>query len=151
MITWKEEILIDANIEHVWDLFTDKNIKRIMPKVMSHELVEGEETEAGAKHQQTYSEGKRVETYTVHTLAYEDHENEKFKKISFVLGKAFDITFSFRLLKESEQQTRLIYEGVNKGANFVGKAMMKLAGKKQDNKVVFEFLERVKSEAERTS
>lgn len=148
MITWKEETLINANIEKVWELFKDQHIKRIMPKVISHELVEGEETMAGAKHQQTYGEGKRVETYIVHTLAYEDHEEEKYKKVNFVLGKAFDTTFSFKLLKESEEQTRLIYEGENKGANFVGKAMLKLAGKKQDNKVVLEFLDRVKREAE---
>ncbi|AJD90371.1 hypothetical protein JMA_10540 [Jeotgalibacillus malaysiensis] len=148
MITWNEETVINANIEHVWELFKDRNIKRIMPKVISHELVEGEETAAGAKHQQTYGEGKRVETYIVHTLAYEEHEEEKYKKVNFVLGKVFDTIFSFRLLKENEEQTRLIYEGENKGANFVGKAMLKLAGKKQDNKVVLEFLERVKNEAE---
>ncbi|MDZ5712817.1 SRPBCC family protein [Jeotgalibacillus haloalkalitolerans] len=148
MITWKEETIITANIEHVWDLFKDKNIKRIMPKVLSHELVEGEETVAGAKHQQQYGEGKRVETYIVHTLAYEDYENEKFKKVNFVLGKAFDTTFSFKLVKESEQQTRLIYEGENKGANFIGRAMLKFAGNKQDHQVVLDFLKRVKSEAE---
>ncbi|TDL31222.1 SRPBCC family protein [Jeotgalibacillus sp. S-D1] len=148
MIRWNEEIIINTNIEEVWNLFRDKNISRIMPKVMSHELIEGSEEEAGAKHLQTYREGKRVETYTVHTLAYEDHETEKYKKINFVLGKAFEITFSFTLIQLNDCQTKLIYEGENKGANFVGRAMMRLAGKNQDNKVVFEFLERVKKEAE---
>ncbi|MFB1083422.1 SRPBCC family protein [Jeotgalibacillus sp. JSM ZJ347] len=150
MITWKEDVLIDANIEEVWELFRDKNIKRIMPKVISHELLEGEETVSGAKHQQTYSEGKRVETYVVHTLVYKDEPNEKYKQLNFILAKAFNTTFSFNLIKENDQQTRLIYEGENKGANFVGKAMLKLAGGKQDNKVVLEFLERVKKEAEDT-
>lgn len=31
MIQWKEEIVINKNIEYVWSLFLDKNIKKIMP------------------------------------------------------------------------------------------------------------------------
>ncbi|MGG7619149.1 hypothetical protein [Bacillus coreaensis] len=58
MIQWKEEKVIPTNIEKVWNLFSDKNIKRIMPKVEEHILIEKSETEAGAKHRQTYREGK---------------------------------------------------------------------------------------------
>jgi hypothetical protein len=147
VIQWKEEKVIPANIETVWSLFSDKKIKRIMPKVEEHILIEKSETEAGAKHKQTYREGKRLETYIVDTLIYKDREVEKKKQIQFVLGKAFEVTLTFTLIKVDESHTRLLYEGENKGVNFVGRAMLKLAGKKSNLDVVMEFLERVQAEA----
>jgi hypothetical protein len=147
MIEWKEETIIETNIETVWSLFLDKNIKKIMPKVEEHTLVEKSETEVGAKHQQKYREGKRVETYTVETLAYEDTPNKKLKKISFVIGKAFEVNLSFTLEKIDGSHTRFIYTGHNKGVNFVGRAMMKLANKKGNQQVVHEFMKRVNQEA----
>lgn len=146
MIHWKEEAIIEADIEKVWDLFSDRNIKRIMPKVEEHILVEKQENEVGAKHKQTYREGKRLETYIVETVAYEDLIDKKHKEISFVLGKAFEVHLVFSLLRIAENRTKFIYEGTNKGVNFVGRAMMKLASKKSNNDVVQEFLERVKQE-----
>jgi hypothetical protein len=148
VIHWKEDIVIEKNIEKVWSLFLDKNIKKIMPKVEEHILIEKKENEVGAKHQQKYREGKRVESYIVDTLAYEDLEAKKLKQISFVLGKAFEITFSFTLLKIDETHTKFIYEGQNKGANFVGRAMLKLGNEKSNNIVVKEFLQKVNQEAQ---
>jgi hypothetical protein len=146
MIQWKEETIIEANIEQVWELFLDKNIKKIMPKVEEHVLIEKTEGEVGAKHQQKYREGKRVETYIVETLAYENKPEKKLKKVTFVLGKAFEITFTFTLEKMDNQNTRFIYEGQNKGVNFVGRAMLKLGSEKSNNQVVHEFMEKVKQE-----
>lgn len=147
MIEWKEETIIEANIEKVWDLFSDKNIKRIMPKVEEHTLIEKTEVEVGAKHQQKYREGKRVETYIVETTQYENTKDKKVKQTSFVLGKAFEITTSFTLLKIDDSHTKFIYEGQNKGVNFVGRAMLKLSSKNANNDVVKEFLDRVRDEA----
>lgn len=147
MIQWNEETMIEANIEKVWSLFSDQNIKRIMPKVEEHTLIEKTEEEAGAKHQQKYREGKRVETYIVETLAYENLPDRKRKQIQFVLGKAFEITLSFTLVKIDETHTRFIYEGQNKGVNFVGRAMLKLGSEKSNNIVVQEFLNKVEEEA----
>jgi hypothetical protein len=149
MIQWKEETVIETNIEKVWELFLDKNIKKIMPKVEKHTLIEKQEWEVGAKHQQSYREGKRVETYIVETLAYEDHPDKKYKQIHFVLGKAFEITLAFTLIKVDDNQTQFIYEGQNKGVNFVGRAMLKLGSEKSNLKVVHEFLEKVRQEAEK--
>nr|WP_239587590.1 SRPBCC family protein [Bacillus pakistanensis] len=118
-----------------------------MPKVEEHILIEKKEGEVGAKHQQKYREGKRVETYIVETLAYKDSEVEKMKKISFVLGKAFEINLTFRFLKIDDTQTKFIYEGRNKGVNFVGRAMLKLGSEKSNQKVVQEFLQKVHQEA----
>ncbi|TQR14713.1 SRPBCC family protein [Psychrobacillus soli] len=147
MIKWKEEAIIERNIEEVWSLFMDKNIHKIMDKVEDHVLIEKQENEVGAKHRQSYREGKRVETYIVETLAYEDLPEKKYKKISFVLGKAFEITFSFTLDKMDDNHTKFIYEGQNKGVNFVGRAMLKLGSEKSNNKVVQEFMEKVNREA----
>lgn len=149
MIHWKEEIIIESNIEKVWRLFLDQNIKKIMPKVEEHTLIEKQEDEVGAKHQQTYREGKRLETYIVDTLAYENLDDKKHKQISFVLGKAFEITFAFTLLKIDDNHTQFIYEGQNKGVNFVGRAMLKLGSKKSNNDVVKEFMQRVQQEAKK--
>lgn len=147
MIQWKEETIIEANIEQVWELFLDKNIKKIMPKVEENTLIEKAEGEVGAKHQQKYREGKRVETYIVDTLAYENKPEKKLKQISFILGKAFDINLKFILEKLDDGNTKFIYEGQNKGVNFVGRAMLKLGSEKSNNKVVQEFMEKVKQEA----
>jgi hypothetical protein len=147
MIQWKEETIIEANIEQVWELFLDKNIKKIMPKVDEHTLIEKTEGEVGAKHKQKYREGKRVETYIVDTLAYENKPKKKVKQISFVLGKAFEINLTFTLEKLDDRITKFIYEGQNKGVNFVGRAMLKLGSEKSNNQVVQEFMEKVKQEA----
>lgn len=147
MIKWKEEAIIERNIDKVWSLFMDKNIHKIMDKVEDHVLIEKQENEVGAKYRQSYREGKRVETYIVETLAYEDLPEKKHKKISFVLGKAFEITFSFTLQKMDETHTKFIYEGQNNGVNFVGRAMLKLGSEKSNNKVVQEFMEKVNREA----
>ncbi|MCO0600806.1 SRPBCC family protein [Peribacillus butanolivorans] len=147
MIQWKEEIIIESNIEKVWSLFFDKNIKKIVDKVEEHTLIEKKEEEVGAKHRQSYREGKRLETYIVETLKYEDLEDKKQKQISFVLGKAFEITLTFTLLKIDDTHTKFIYEGQNKGVNFVGRAMLKLGSEKSNNKVVQEFMQKVEQEA----
>ncbi|MGM0838274.1 MAG: SRPBCC family protein [Bacillota bacterium] len=147
MIQWKEERVIPVNIEKLWELFLDKNITKTMPKVEEHILVEKTEGEVGAKHQQKYREGKRVETYIVETLAYEDREDKKLKQINFVLGKAFEINLTFELHKIDEAHTKFIYSGYNKGANFVGRAMLKLGSEKANQKVVQEYMDRVETEA----
>jgi hypothetical protein len=147
MIQWKEETVIEANIEKVWSLFFDENIKKIMPKVEEHTIIEKTEVEVGAKHQQKYREGKRVETYIVETLAFESQPDKKHKQISFELGKAFKISLGFTLLKIDEKHTRFIYEGQNEGVNFVGRAMLKLGSEKSNNMVVKEFMQKVEQEA----
>lgn len=147
MIEWEEEKVIHQNIEEVWVLFADANIKKIMPQVDKHELIEKTEQEVGAKHMQSYKEGKRTETYLVETLAYEDKLDKKQKQIFFVIAKAFEIDLCFTLVKMDENTTKFIYSGCNQGRNFVGKAMMKMASNKSNMKTVEEFMDRVEKEA----
>ncbi|WKA56859.1 SRPBCC family protein [Planococcus shenhongbingii] len=147
MITWSEEKIIDANIEKIWNLFADENIQKIMPKVERHRLIEKQPHEVGAKHEQTYREGKRAETYVVETLAYEDRDDKKFKKTSFVLGGAFQVTFAIALEKIGKDRTKFTYSGQNKGINFVGRAMLKLGSEKSNMRVVHEFMGKVEQQA----
>ncbi|MBA2174327.1 SRPBCC family protein [Halobacillus locisalis] len=151
MISWKEIRKIDSPIETVWKLFLDENIKIIMPKVESHEIIEKNEHEIGAKHRQTYREGKRLETYTVETLDYVNEPHFKRKQQRFVLGKAFEINLIYSLYKQGESQTDFVYEGTNKGVNFIGHAMLKLGNEKSNKKVVDEFMDRVEKEALNTN
>lgn len=63
------------------------------------------------------------------------------------MGKVFEITLAFTLIKIDDSRTRFIYVGENKGVNFVGRAMLKLGGDKNNLKVVEEFLQKVREEA----
>lgn len=147
MIEWEEERIIHQNIDKVWSLFADSNIRKIMPQVQKHELIAKTEQEAGAKHLQSSREGKRTETYVVETLVYEDKPDKKYKQIYFVLGKSFEIDLCFTLHKLDENRTQFIYAGYNQGRNFIGKSLMKLASNRSNLKTVHEFMERVETEA----
>ncbi|MFC0190102.1 SRPBCC family protein [Fictibacillus aquaticus] len=146
MITWRSEREIAVNIEEVWELFNDDQIQRIMPNVVEHVLLEKKPGMVGSNYKQSYKEGKRVETYVVTVLEFEETETRKHQKWSFVLGKAFEIEFSFTLTKLDEGRTRFLYEGQNKGINFLGRVLMKL-GEKSNNKVVQDFMDTVEREA----
>ncbi|MBH0158915.1 SRPBCC family protein [Fictibacillus sp. 5RED26] len=147
MLTWKEERTIPVNIERVWVLFSDENIQRIMPNVVEHTPIEKKEGVVGTTYKQSYKEGRRVETYIVETLAYEDTVNRKHLEIGFSLAKAFEIQTAFTLIKMDENTTQFVYEGSNKGINFLGKVMLKIAGDKNNNKVVHDFMETVERES----
>lgn len=150
MIEWNEQRVIDADIETIWSLFKDDKIQRIMPKLERHVLIEKKEDEVGAKHEQTYREGKRLETYIVETLAYEDAPDRKLKRLHFVLANIFEVNLTFTLLKMNEEQTRFIYKGSNKGVNVVGKAMLKMGGP-TNTATVSAFMDLVEKEALKAS
>ncbi|SFB09699.1 MULTISPECIES: SRPBCC family protein [unclassified Bacillus (in: firmicutes)] len=147
MITWKKETMIPVNIEKVWELFSLENIQRIMPNVIENKVLERKEGIVGSTYQQKYREGKRVETYIVEDLEYENTETKKHNKIGFTLAKAFEIEAAFTLHKLDEQHTKFIYHGQNKGINFLGKALLKIGGTKNNEKVVQDFMDLVEKEA----
>lgn len=147
MIKWYEEKTIPVNIETIWTLFELENIQRIMPNVIENKVLEKKEGVVGSKYQQKYKEGKRVETYIVEDLEYENTPDKKHNKIGFTLAKAFDIQAAFTLIKLDESETKFIYQGENKGLNFLGKVLLKLGGEKNNNKVVMDFMELVEKEA----
>lgn len=147
MVKWKEEMTIDVNIEKVWRLFQDENIKLVMPKIEEHILLEKDNNELGAKHAQSYHEGGQLQTYIVETVGYEDLPDKKLKQTQFEMGQSFDVFYSFTLVKENDNQTRFVYEGFNKGKGLMGKAMLLSGSKKTRQQTVTTFMERVREEA----
>lgn len=148
MVKWKEQMVIEAPIEQVWELFQDEKIERIMPKVESHDLLEGEPNATGAKHAQVYTEGKQQQRYIVETLSYVDEPDRKYRETAFEMGQMFKVRYAFSLEKESEQSTRFVYEGENKGMNVTGKMMLLAGSKKAARNTVLNFMNRVKEQAE---
>lgn len=147
MIKWEEERVIPANIEVIWNLFEIENLSRIMPGVVETKVLEKKEGVVGSTYQQKYREGKRVETYIVEDLEHEDTPEKKHNKTGFTLAKAFEIEASFTLIKLNENETKFIYTGQNKGVNFLGKTLLKLGGKRNNQKVVTDFMDRVEKES----
>lgn len=144
---WEKERLINVPIDVVWSLFEEENAQRIMPKVVENNWIERKPGVVGSTYEQTYSEGKRKETYVVEIQGFEDTQTYKFKHIQFQLARAFEMNLVFKLEKTSEQQTKFTYAGSNKGINFVGRAMLKLGNSKNGEQVIDDFLDRVESEA----
>jgi hypothetical protein len=147
MIKWHEEKIIPVNIETIWTLFELENIQRIMPNVIENKVLERKEGVVGSTYQQKYKEGKRVETYIVEDLEYENTPDKKHNKIGFTLAKAFEVQAAFTLIKQNEHETKFIYQGENKGINFLGKVLLKMGGEKNNNKVVMDFMDLVEKEA----
>jgi len=147
MVKWKEERVIPANIETVWNLFSDKNIKRLMPKIEEHLLLENNDDEAGAKHAQSYYEGKQFQSYIVETLVFEDLPERKHRHTRFVMSQLFQVDYRYTLEKLSETETRFIYEGSQKGLTLTGKAMLLSGSKAKRQETVQAFMDRVESEA----
>ncbi|MCF6136260.1 SRPBCC family protein [Pseudalkalibacillus berkeleyi] len=147
MIKWEEERVIPVNIEVIWNLFEIENLSRIMPGVVETKVLEKKEGVVGSTYQQKYKEGKRVETYIVEDLEHEDTPEKKHNKSGFTLAKAFEIEASFTLIKLNENETKFIYTGQNKGVNFLGKTLLKLGGKRNNQKVVTDFMDRVEKES----
>lgn len=144
---WEKERLINVPIETVWSLFEEENAQRIMPKVVENRWIERKPGVVGSTYEQTYSEGKRKETYVVEIKDFEDTQTYKFKHIQFQLARAFEMNLSFKLEKISEKQTKFTYAGSNEGINFVGRAMLKLGSSKNGNQVIDDFLDRVEQES----
>jgi len=148
MVKWKEQLIIDAPIERVWDLFQDESIQLIMPKVETHELVEGTANATGAKHAQVYTEGKQQQRYIIETLSYVDEPNRKSRETTFAMGQMFRVHYRFLLERLDGKSTRFTYEGENKGTNLTGKAMLLAGSKKAAYQTVMDFMNRVKKQAE---
>ncbi|GGA20971.1 SRPBCC family protein [Psychrobacillus lasiicapitis] len=147
MLTWHKETTIQAPIETIWNLFDLDNIQRIMPNIVEHKPLEIKEGVVGSTYQQTYREGKRTETYIVTDIEYENTAHKKHNKIEFTLAKLFKIQAGFTLIKIDEQTTRFIYTGQNEGINFIGRILSKMGSQKQNEKVVNDFVELVRTEA----
>lgn len=149
MVKWKEEMMLKQPIEKVWQLFLDENAKILYPKLEDHVLVENENNETGAKHAQSYMEGKQLQTYIVETKLFIDTPNRKVRHTQFEMNGLFEIDYIFTLDKKGEDLTLFTYEGTQKGLTVTGKAMLMAGSKKRRNETVIDFMQRVETKAEK--
>ncbi|PKH10576.1 hypothetical protein CXF70_09035 [Planomicrobium sp. MB-3u-38] len=149
MVKWKEEMMIKQPIEKIWQLFLDENAKILYPKLEDHVLVENENNETGAKHAQSYMEGKQLQTYIVETKRFEDTPNRKVRHTRFEMNGLFEVNYVFTLGKKGEDLTLFTYEGTQKGLTVTGKAMLMAGSKKRRNETVIDFMQRVETKAEK--
>ncbi len=142
-------MMIKQPIEKVWQLFLDENAKILYPKLEDHVLVENENNETGAKHAQSYMEGKQLQTYIVETKRFEDTPNRKVRHTRFEMNGLFEVNYVFTLDKKGEDLTLFTYEGTQKGLTVTGKAMLMAGSKKRRNETVIDFMQRVETKAEK--
>lgn len=148
-MSWERQINIHANIETVWNLFTESQMKRIMPQVVAHKLLSTDPDTKTSIYEETYAEGKREETYLLTEVILLDAPTEKHKSFDFTIAKMIHSTGEFYLKKITDSETLFIYRGQNQGLNFLGKTMLKMGSQKKNDAVVEDFVTRVKQEAEK--
>ena len=146
MKSWSKEIEIDASIERIWSLFNGslEEMQKIMPQVIDNKPISITDDKVGSIYLQTYKEGKRIMEYNVETLEYFDSSDEKKMKIGFTLAKMFEITAQFELVKLDDDKTLFKYTTTNRPLKWFVKLMLLFSS----DKVVIEFVERVKKVAE---
>lgn len=146
MKTWTKTININAPIENVWKLLDGSlaDMQKIMPQVIENKPVKVTEEGVGSIYRQKYKEGKRIETYDVETLEYSNTPDKKILKVGFVLANFFEITAYYELNKINETETSFTYSVTNNALKWFVKLFLLFAS----DKVVVEFLERVKTVAE---
>ncbi|MGR7909846.1 SRPBCC family protein [Lysinibacillus capsici] len=146
MKTWTKTININAPIENVWKLLDGSlaDMQKIMPQVIENKPVKVTEGGVGSIYRQKYKEGKRIETYDVETLEYSNTPDKKILKVGFVLANLFEITAYYELNKINETETSFTYSVTNNALKWFVKLFLLFAS----DKVVVQFLERVKTVAE---
>lgn len=148
MKQWTKEIEINAPIECVWKLFNSlEDMQKIMPQVIDHKPIKVTDEKVGSVYRQKYKEGKRIEEYDVETLEYVDEPDRKRIKVGFTLAKMFEITAFYELKKLDDQKTHFTYTATNNALKWFVKLFMLLT----NDKIVVEFVERVKRVAESES
>ncbi|KYG90900.1 hypothetical protein A0U40_17215 [[Bacillus] sp. KCTC 13219] len=146
MKTWTRTININAPIESIWQLLNGSlsDLQKIMPQVIENKPIKITEEVVGSVYRQKYKEGKRIEEYDVKTLNYTNELDKKILKVGFTLANMFEITAYYELNKINETETSFTYTVTNNSLKWFGKLFLLFAS----DKIVVEFLERVKKVAE---
>lgn len=146
MKTWTKTININAPIENIWTLLDGSlaDLQKIMPQVVENKPMKITEEVVGSVYRQKYKEGKRIEEYDVETLEYTNTPDKKILKVGFTLANMFEITAYYELNKLNETETSFTYTVTNNPLKWFLKLFLLFAS----DKVVVEFLERVKKVAE---
>lgn len=121
-----------------------ENMQKIMPQVVENKPITITDGMVGSVYLQKYKEGKRVMEYQIETLEYDDSPNAKKLKVGFTLANMFDITARYELVNLTDHRTSLTYTATNRPLKW----FMKLFLLFSTDKIVVEFLQRVKEVAE---
>ncbi|MBE1557097.1 SRPBCC family protein [Sporosarcina limicola] len=149
MKSWSKEIEINAPIERIWELFNGslEDMQKIMPQVVDNQPITITDDMVGSMYLQKYKEGKRIMEYNVETLAYLDSSNEKKVKVGFTIAEMFEITAQYELVKLDDHKTHFKYTTTNRPLKWFIKLFLLFSS----DKVVIQFVERVKKVAESES
>ncbi|MBY7142214.1 SRPBCC family protein [Virgibacillus sp. NKC19-3] len=146
MKTWSHDTEINAPIERIWTLFTGsvEDMQKVLPGLMENEPITEIKKGKGSVHRQKYQGNKGVQEYDVETLAYVDNPEYKQVKETFSLANTFEITTEYELKQIDDHTTYFSYTTTNKPLSWMLKLLMIFVS----NKVVVQFVDRVKRVAE---
>lgn len=146
MKRWTHETEIEAPIDQVWKLLNGplEDIKKIMPNLIKIKTVKETDEVVGSIHRETYEDGKKIQEYDVETLIYQDDPEQKELKVGFTVSTMFEITTHYELEKLDSGKTSFKYTTTNKPLKWFLRLLMGLGS----NKVVVQFVDRVKNVAE---
>lgn len=146
MKTWSHDTEVNAPIEKIWKLFTGslEDKQKIMPGVIEDEPITETKEGTGSVHRQKFQERERIQEYDVEILKYVDNPEHKQLKEAFSIANTFEITTEYELKQIDENKTYFRYTTTNKPLKWTLKLLMKLIS----NKVVVQFVDRVKRVAE---
>lgn len=147
MKQWTKEMEINVPIEKLWQLFDGslENMQKIMPQVVANKPIKVTDAGVGSIYLQKYKEGKRIMEYEVETVEYAKEPHFKKLKVAFTLANMFAITAKYELEKINDTRTRFTYTVTNSPLKWYVKLLLMFAS----DKVVVEFVERVKKGAEK--
>lgn len=146
MKTWEHETTINAPIEEVWQLFDGpvEKIKKVMPNIISIEQIKETESQIGNVYRQRFKNGKRIQTYDVETLEYQNGPDYKKLKTKFTIPRMMTITTLYSLQKIEEGKVKFYYESTNEPLRLRMRILQLFVGKKH----IISFVDHVKAIAE---
>lgn len=148
MKRWSEQIEIDAPIEHIWKLINGslEDMQKITPNLVEHEPVTVTDNGVGSVYKQTFHVGKRLRTFEVKMLQFEDQADYKKQQFSYIHGGLFEITSTYELKKISDDKTTFHYQTQTKPLKwYLGLFMLLNRG----GSIATRFVQHVKKVAER--
>lgn len=149
MIKWDESIIINKSIDDVWEVLNDPNYtKVIMPQVVSTKLISEDISTNTRVYEESYQEGKRIETYELVEIITCDETERKSKFFTFTIANMLCTESNYTLTKIDEDSVKLQYDGINKGVSMIGKIVLRLAQKSANTSIVLSFLYKVKEVCE---
>ncbi len=126
MKTWTSTIEVNAGIGDVWHILdgSEEHLRKLDPNIIKNEVIEETPERVGSRYLQEYKEGKRVMSYEVKVLDYNETDQTKLFKIGFNLDGMFEVTARYDITALDENHTRVKYTVTNDPLKLIPKIMM---------------------------